>query len=196
MLGCMEGGASHEHDLAGPRKSSHLHEKPSPPKSVAVARDNRGVREFLDHDGFQSVIRIAGLGAPKGLAFFQVRQARRPTSPALIKDQDGPYGAGSRFDELWGPAENWQVQVERLQEWVCLLLTKNQILREALQAERMTRQRVDSSQNSLPNIRRPQTPLRPSAYLGHRSTFDPTDPLAWRISLFARLDQPRVIPEF
>jgi hypothetical protein len=35
--------------------------------------------------------------------------------------------------------------VERLQEWVCLLLTKNQILRDALEAERTTRQRSESS---------------------------------------------------
>jgi hypothetical protein len=43
------------------------------------------------------------------------------------------------------PEEDWQMKVERLQEWVCLLLTKNQILRDALEAERTTRQRGESS---------------------------------------------------
>jgi hypothetical protein len=32
-------------------------------------------------------------------------------------------------------AEDWQMTVERLLGWVCLLLTKNQILRDALEAE-------------------------------------------------------------
>jgi hypothetical protein len=31
---------------------------------------------------------------------------------------------------------NWQSRVECLEEWVCLLLMKNQLLREALLAER------------------------------------------------------------
>lgn len=42
------------------------------------------------------------------------------------------------------PEEDWQMEVERLQEWVCLLLTKNQILRDALEAERTARQRGGS----------------------------------------------------
>jgi hypothetical protein len=51
----------------------------------------------------------------------------------------------------WEPEEDWQARVERLQEWVCRLLTKNQILREALHAERTTGQRGDSSSESSPS---------------------------------------------
>jgi hypothetical protein len=44
----------------------------------------------------------------------------------------------------WEPGEDWPARVERLQEWVCVLLAKNQMLREALQAERANRERDDS----------------------------------------------------
>lgn len=51
---------------------------------------------------------------------------------------------GGVFVGHWEPEEDWPARVERLQEWVCLLLTKNQMLREALQAERANRQSGDA----------------------------------------------------
>lgn len=43
------------------------------------------------------------------------------------------------------PQEDWQAKVERLEEWVCVLLLKNQTLRMELLTERA---RVQSSGNS------------------------------------------------
>jgi hypothetical protein len=50
--------------------------------------------------------------------------------------------AVNRQEEL---AQDLDARVERLQEWVCVLLLKNQMLRMALQAERANDQRSYSS---------------------------------------------------
>jgi hypothetical protein len=53
-------------------------------------------------------------------------------------------------DDQQSSAEYWQAKVERLQEAVCFLLTKNQTMRMALSAEKATEHHSASPQRHMP----------------------------------------------
>jgi hypothetical protein len=77
-------------------------------------------------------------------ASYLSRTLGRATIPALMRikmetERQSRDPAGSEQEM---PEKDWQAKVERLQECVCLLLEKNQTLRMALIAERVSGQTI------------------------------------------------------
>jgi hypothetical protein len=60
----------------------------------------------------------------------------------------------SLASQLEEPGQDMQARIERLEEWVCVLLLKNQTLRMALQEENASSQSYDYPLDSRPALAR------------------------------------------